>query len=166
MSYFMRRTDITSDEMKKPVLFLLDEFAQLRIEEDFLLAALATLRSKCVSIFLCMQSLAQLSGKYGENGCRAIMDCCQIISVMSAQDPESRRWFQSLIGTEKVLKVSTNTGGARVFQNDWAQGGGGRSVQEARDPIFQPEDFANLGNKVLVYIKGKYILAEKTPWYL
>ena len=164
MSFFMRRNDITSGEKKRPVLFLLDEFAQLRIEADYLLAALATLRSKCVSLFLCMQSLAQLSSKYGDNGCQAIMDCCQTISVMSAQDPESRKWFQSLVGTEKVLKVSTNTSGPGDFQNGWPQGGG-RSVQEVREHIFQPEDFANLGSKVLIYTKGKYTLADKTPWY-
>lgn len=166
MSFFLRRANVMTEKNEKPVLFLLDEFPQLRIEADFLLSALATLRSRSVSIFLCLQSVAQLSAKYGEDVFRAIMDCCQIISVMSAQDPDSRRWFQSLIGTEKILKVSTNTGGSGGYQNDWTQGVGGRSVQEMREPIFQPEDFANLGSKVLVYIKGKYILADKTPWYL
>lgn len=168
ITYFQHRSDITSGKTGKPILFCLDEFYLWQIDYDFILSALASMRSKKISIFICCQSIGQLSDKYGEKGFQAIMDCCQTISVMSAQDPASRQYFQSLIGTKKELRLSTNTGGAGNYLNDFTQGIGGRSVQEVREPIFQPEDFANFADKdkVLIYINGKYILADKTPWYL
>lgn len=159
MTSFMRKTDVSSGKRIQPVLFLLDEFPQLDLgDPKILLAALSTLRSRCVSIFLCMQSISQLTEKYGENGFRSIMDCCQNISIMSMQDPDSRRWAQSLIGSKKVIKVSTSVGGKYDSQ-------AGRSTQEVLEPIFQPEDFGNLGSKVLIYMNGRYVIADKTPWY-
>lgn len=36
------------------------------------------------------------------------------------------------------------------------------SIQEAREYIFQPEDFGNLNDKVIIIANGKYIMADKT----
>lgn len=166
MTFFMRRPDKSSGEKQCPVLFLLDEFPQLQFDYQFLSTALATLRSKGISIFLCQQSTAQLSSAYGDKGFQTIMDCCQTISIMSMQDPSSRKWAQELVGSRKVLKISTSTGGGNggPFEQNHS-GSYGRSTQETREPIFEPEDFGNLGTNVLIYIGGKYVLAEKTPWY-
>ena len=164
---FMRREDISSARASgrnlRPILMLLDEFPQLSMPYDYLSAALSTLRSKGISIFLCQQSIAQLQEKYGANGFRAITDCIQNISIMSLQDPESRRWAQDLIGTRKVLKMSTSSGGSA---DDMSRGSSSLNAQEDWEPIFRAEEFGNLGDKVVVYIRGKYVLAEKTPWYV
>ena len=151
MTSFMRRPDKSSGIERQPVLFLLDEFPQLRFDFDTLSAALSTLRSKSVSIFIAAQSIAQLINRYGESSCREIIDTCAYISIMSAQDPQSRKFFQNLIGTQKVLKMTSNDDN--------------RGAQEVREPIFQTEDFANLGDKVIIYAHGKYIVAEKTYYF-
>ena len=72
---------------------------------------------------------------------------------MSAQDPKSRRFFQELIGTKKILKINQT-------QNE--TGTSSKSIQEAREYIFQPEDFGNLNDKVIIIANGKYIMADKT----
>lgn len=152
MSSFLRRPDSSSGEKIRPIIFLLDEFPQLHFDWDILSAALSTLRSKSVSLFLAQQSIAQLESKYGYDHYREIIDNCKYISIMSAQDPKSRTFFQQLIGTEKVLKVSNSQNSKDTS----------RSVSEAREYIYQPEDFGNLGEDVVIYANGKYIQAQKT----
>ena len=153
MSAFMRRPDKSSGENRRPILFLLDEFPQLQFDFSTLSAGLSTLRSKGVTLFLAQQSIAQLEKRYGETGCREIIDTCAYISVMSAQDPKSRRFFQELIGTKKILKINQT-------QNE--TGTSSKSIQEAREYIFQPEDFGNLNDKVIIIANGRYIMADKT----
>lgn len=151
MTAFMRRPDKSSGVKRQPVLFLLDEFPQLRFDFATLSAALSTLRSKSVSIFIAAQSIAQLINRYGDSSCREIIDTCSYISIMSAQDPQSRKFFQELLGTQKILRMTSNDDN--------------RGAQEVREPIFQTEDFANLGDKVIIYANGKYIVAEKTYYF-
>ncbi len=152
LTAFMRRQDRSSGKIIRPILFLLDEFPQLSIDYATLSAALSTLRSRAVSLFLCMQSISQLQEKYSDAGFRSIMDTCAYISVMSAQDPESRDWFSRLCGTKMVYKVSTSEGEKRIS----------RTVTEERQPVFQPADFGNLGDDVVIIANGKYVRAQKT----
>ena len=160
MAYFMGRPDSSSGVSLRPVLFLLDEFPQLHLDyENVLLPGLATLRSKKVSFFLAMQSIASLERRYGEPGMREIMDNCGYISVMSAQDPKSRRFFQELIGKRQTLKVSTSEGsGGRSKQAS-------KSVQEAEEYVYRPEDFGSLQERVVVITGGKYIEADQCRCY-
>lgn len=153
MSAFMRRPDRSSGEKRRPILFLLDEFPQLQFQFNLLSAGLSTLRSKNVTLFLAQQSIAQLEKRYGTTGCREIIDTCSYLSVMSAQDPQSRKFFQELIGTKKTLKIN---------QSKDNNGKSSKSIQEEREYIFQPEDFGNLNDKVIIIANGKYIKAEKT----
>ncbi|MCD8324222.1 MAG: TraG/TraD/VirD4 family protein [Clostridiales bacterium] len=92
----MRREDISSGKDIKPILFLLDEAVQLNLDFSLLSQAMSTLRSKKVSIFLLVQSIAQIEGRYGEAHCREIMDLCAYISCFNAQDPKSRESFWEL----------------------------------------------------------------------
>jgi len=155
MDFFMMRPDSSSGTDLRPILLLLDEFPQLRFEFNQISAALSTLRSKKVTILMAQQSIAQIEKRYGENGCREIIDCCSILSLFSAQDPRSRKYFSDLVGTKKVLKLS-NSDSAKDFS---------RSVQEARELIFQPEDLGDLGGKVLIVYNGKYVLADRCACY-
>lgn len=155
MTAFMRRADRATGHELRPILFLLDEFPQLAFDYDTLSAALSTLRSKGVSLFLAMQSISQLTQRYGEAGFRSIIDTCAYISIMSAQDPESREFFSKLCGTRRTLKISTSSG----------ENTAGRSTQEEREPVYQPADFGNLGDDVIIVANGKYIRAQKTYCY-
>lgn len=141
---------------KRPFLMILDEFGQLR-KINAINSAFATLRSKNVKLMLAMQSRAQIEKHYGKEGTTEIMDCTQCILVLGVQDPESRKYFSELIGTKKVLKISNNIDSKEIQR--------GRIVSEAKEPIMEPAQFGSLGDNLLVYLKGKYILAEKQFYF-
>ena len=160
-SAFMRRPDVVKKADVRPVLFILDEFPQLNFDFDTLSIALSTLRSKKVSVFLAQQSVAQIEYRYGDAGFREIIDTCSYISVMSAQDPKSREFFQKLFGKRKILKTSIAAKAARPLGLLDAEQPT-HTTQEEREYIFQAEDFSNLDGMVAIYANGKYIVAEKT----
>ena len=90
---------------------------------------------------------------------REIMDNCAYISVMSAQDPKSREYFQKLVGTRKVLKV----GKSDTFHTNGNSSS--MNVQPDREPVYQPEDFGNLNDHVVIVANGRYIEADKCKCY-
>lgn len=165
---FMRRPDVSANKKVTPVLFLLDEVVQLNLDYSILSTAMSTLRSKKVSLFLLMQSPAQLEGRYGDAHAREIIDLCAYISVFNAQDPKSRRFFQELVGRRKMLQKSSSES-----QSTGNRGSQGSNVSEIMEYIFEAADFGNLGatdptnknKRVLVCADGKYILGEATPCY-
>lgn len=157
MTAFMKREDNSSGRKLRPIIMLLDEFPQLQFDFDTLSMALSTLRSKGVSLFLAMQSIAQLEGRYGEVHSREIIDTCPYISVMSAQDTKSREFFQKLIGREKIL---TKTNSNSTSTGDKATTG--VSIQQSYEYIYEAADFGNLKDDVIIVANGKYIQAQKT----
>lgn len=167
---FMRRDDVSSNKKVVPIMFLLDEAVQLNLDFSILSQAMSTLRSKKVSLFLLMQSIAQLEGRYGEAHAREIIDLCAYISVFNAQDPKSREFFQKLVGRRKMLKRSTSLSSS-ANKNDTS----GVSVSEVDEYIFEAADFGDLNiidkktkkttYRVMVYANGKYIVGETTPCY-
>lgn len=142
---FMQRPDAAQGN--RPILFLLDEFAQLHLDFATISTALSTLRSKSVSLFLAMQSVAQLNNRYTPDKAREIIDTCAYVSVMSAQDPASRQYFSDMIGTKKILRRH------------------GDSATEATEPIVPPAQLGNLNDQVLIYAHGKYCFADKTFYF-
>lgn len=153
---FMQRPDVTDDSTRCPIVFLLDEFHQLNFDLETITSSMATLRSKKVTLFISLQSIAQLETRYGKAGARQIIDCCAYISVMGAQEPESREFFSKLIGTRKVLKITTSKESSLQWRHK------NRSMHESEEPVFKPADFGNLKDDVIIIINGKYIRAQKT----
>jgi hypothetical protein len=168
---FMRRNDVSSGKKIIPILFLLDEAVQLNLDYSMLSKAMSTLRSKKVSLFLLMQSVAQLEGRYGESHAREIIDLCAYISVFNAQDPKSREYFQKLVGRQKMLKRTTSISSTGSTESNSS----GTNVTETDEYIFEAADFGDLNlkdkksrkitHRVLIYDNGKYIIAETTPCY-
>lgn len=147
MEEFMRLPDKATGIRSRQILFLLDEFAQLRFDFKTISTALATLRSKNVSLFLAMQSVAQLANRYNDSQAREIIDNCAYISIMDAQDPQSREFFSRMIGEKKVLRKSSS------------------GSTEVTERIIPPERFGDLDDKVLIYSRGQYVLAEKCYYF-
>ena len=148
MDSFRDRPDKTTSIRQQPVLFMLDEFPRLHFDFDTISSAMSTFRSKCVSVMAAMQSISQLSNAYGNDARDEFVDLLHYFAIISAQNPVSREFFQKLIGDKKVLKSTSDS-----------------SSQETREFIFQSSDFANLGDNVIIYDNGRYILAEKIFWY-
>ena len=161
MNYWMRLTD-NSIKKPRPTLMILDEFAQMHFQGDLITSALATLRSKGVTLMMIVQSLAQLQKNYGDKDARTIVETCAYKCVLSAGDPDSMQYFSKLFGKRKCLRVSTSRG-----DKDTAS----RSVNETEEEIVKPTDFAALnsmgdGGKVVIQANGRYVLADKCFWFL
>ena len=144
-SYFKTRPDVSDGHRMHPILMLIDEAPVVLkyLSADSLVDALATLRSKKITTFLVNQSRAALISRFGVYGATMIMDTCRYISIMSATDPESARYFAEMIGKKQTLKTS------------------GQSSVESEDYIIRPEQLSNLGDNVIVMADGKYCIAEK-----
>lgn len=159
LTSFMRLPDISSGKFVRPTIFLLDEFPQLNFNFESLSSALATLRSKKVTLFIAAQSISQLSRRYGDYGAREIIDNCAYISIMSAQDTHSQKYFSDMIGQKKVLKTATSYNSSSYSDQSKSSG---TSVHEEWEPVIRPEALGNLNGKVLIIANGKHILADKT----
>jgi len=137
--YLERRPEKHSAEgyNTKPILILLDEFPTLG-KMDIIPNALATLRSKKVTFCPIIQSIAQLDYVYGENVRKIIMDNCQYKVMLNITEPDSQEYFSRLIGTRPALRGSAS----QSFNPYTEQYTWGRQLQQSREPLIYPHEFA------------------------
>jgi len=146
-----------------PILFLLDEFPRLG-KIPFIMDALATLRSKRVTICLILQSLAQLDMIYGMSERKVIADTCAYKAVFSATDPETQEYFSKLVGTYDKTKKSHG-----VTSDPFIGIGHSKSVNTFTEErrIIKPEEFATLDDIVLLHPFGAgFLRVEKVPYWV
>ena len=158
--YLERRPEKYSREGRncEQILLLMDEFPRFgRIEG--MASAMATLRSKGVSICLMIQSLAQLDELYGENGRRIILDNCAYKVILGANDPETQKALSDLAGTIPSLpwSASVNLNGKLRIT--------GYSVQlhGSEEPFIRPHELAFLKDVILLTPYGVYQVAKIPP---
>ena len=158
MNSFMDRPDSSVYRRNRPILIILDEFPQLTFSYKQMNAVLSTLRSKSVQSMLISQNVSQMAHKFQNDGWRAILGNCNFQLILKSNDALTQKHFSTLFGTRKVLKISnsdTDMASMAPKQNL------NRTVQETREPIYQPEDFGDLGRKMCIYFNGKRIEANK-----
>lgn len=134
------------DANNKGTLLMLDEFPQYgRI--DVIASALKILRSKNVTVSIFCQSLADLDETYGKDTRRSILDNCPYKAILSASDAETQRYFSDLVGTVKVPAkgISAN------FDELGQPSGYSASINESREAIIHPHEFASLSDIVLLH---------------
>lgn len=123
--------------MVKPILVLLDEFPLLG-NMDVITNALTTLRSKKVTFYLMLQSIAQLDAVYGQDTRKTIVDNCQYKAILNITEPDSQEYFSKLIGTVPIGRrsISQNYDPTTEYSTY------GRQIQEFREPLILPHEFA------------------------
>ncbi len=126
-----------------PVLICIDEFPQLE-RMPAMISALTTLRSKDVTIALCVQSPAALDATYGNDEARVIRDACSFQVFRSVNDWESQKSLSESIGTMDVLEASLSV--APSMRGT----GASISVGRRQRPVIYPEALGRLRNPVLV----------------
>lgn len=160
ISQFLRHFERRPERQASPILFLLDEFPRLGKIEG-ITDALATLRSKKVTICPIIQSLAQLDMIYGREVRQVIADNCQFKAVLGATDRDSQKYFSDIVGTHEQFKITTNRhySGRNLFPSY-----GTNYTTEKRERM-KPEDFANLGGKLALFTPDGFMMVEKAPYY-
>ena len=158
--YLERRPEKYSQEGRncEQILLLMDEFPRFgRIEG--MASAMATLRSKGVSICLMIQSLAQLDKSYGEKERQIILDNCAYKVILGANDPETQKALSDLAGTIPSLPWSASVNLNRKLRIT------GYSVQlhGSEEPFIRPHDLACLKDVILLTPCGVYQVAKIPP---
>lgn len=159
MRDFMNRPDSASGIKTRNILVVLDEFPQLTFSYDMANTYLSTLRSKNVQIMLVFQSIKQLKYKY-RDGAEALIGNCNYQLIFKCNDVESRTNYSKLIGTHQVLRVSDSAPNKNA-----SEGHASKNVSIVREPVFQPEDFGDLEDEVIIYFDGKYLRGKKIVTY-
>jgi type IV secretion system protein VirD4 len=147
-------------ETLPPVLIILDEFPALG-KIASIKAGMATLRSRGVTFSLVIQSLAQLDEIYTPIGRRVIFELCPYKVILNVTDPESQKYFSEAIGTLIVSRQSVST------TYDYATKEAKNynlTVNESREPIIHPHEFATLTDVVLMTPEG-YCRIDKAPYF-
>ena len=158
MMQFMRRKDSATGVKNRPILFLLDEFAQLSFSYKMANTAFSTLRSKGIVIDMLLQDRAQLEKKYGDEGARALLACCNYQLFFSSNDAKSSQAYSELFGKKKVL-VQSNS----LSSNGGMNNSSGITTTEQYEDIYSPQDFGDLTstNEMIRYYKGKHAKLKK-----
>lgn len=140
-------------------LLLLDEFARFG-KLDMLPAAMATLRSKKVNICLFAQSIAQIDAIYGVLERRIILDNCQYIAILRANDPETQEPLCKLIGTriQRHHSVSQQLDDSMKRTTGYAV-----QISEVRDWMICPHELADLDDVLLLTPHG-FLRVQKYRW--
>jgi type IV secretion system protein VirD4 len=162
ISFFERRKESPDN---RPILFLLDEFPRLG-KIPAMTDALATLRSKKITICIIIQSLAQLKMIYGHDAQEVIADTCAFKAILGATDANTQEYFSKLVGTYEKIRNSHSQNfdpylGAPT-------GHGTQTSQDYEKRIIKPEEFATLQNQlILLYpLPHNFCRVQKQPYYL
>jgi type IV secretion system protein VirD4 len=160
ITFFERRKESPDN---RPILFLLDEFPRLG-KIPAITDALATLRSKKITICIIIQSLAQLKMIYGHDAQEVIADTCAFKAVLGATDANTQEYFSKLVGTYEKIRSSRSQNfdpyiGAPT-------GHGTQTAQDYEKRIIKPEEFAALQEIILLYpLPHNFCRVQKQPYY-
>ena len=109
-----------------------------------------------------MQSLAQLDAIYGHDERKVISDTCGYKAILGATDADTQEYFSRLVGTYDKIRTSNSKNYAPYV--GLPTGKGTHTMPEEKR-IIKPEEFASLGDIVLLTPFGFYGV-EKVPYYL
>jgi type IV secretion system protein VirD4 len=141
------------------ILMMIDELPTLG-HVPSLLTALATLRSRGVTIAMAFQSLSQLDEVYGRNGRKTIMDVSRFKLVFGVEDPETQKYFtdragQRTVKTESKNRSEDHDGNERISYSE----------SETGVPLIRPNEWANLKQPVLFSTIEHPVMVEKIKYW-
>lgn len=141
----------------KPILILLDEFPLLG-KMDAITNALTTLRSKKVTFCLMLQSIAQLDAVYGQDKRKIMVENCPYKILLNITEPDSQEYFSRLIGSIPTGRrsISQNYDPATEYTTF------SRQIQEFREPIIYPHEFAT-NSDIWLYTLDGFFSTIKLP---
>jgi len=125
---------------------------------DAVTNALTTLRSKKVTFCLMIQSVAQLDAVYGYDVRKIIVDNCQYKLLLNITEPDSQEYFSRLIGSIPIGKRSMS----QNFDSIATRSTYGLQIQESREPLIYPHEFAT-NRDIWLYTPYGFLCTYKLP---
>lgn len=141
-----------------PMLICIDEFPQLE-RIPAIMTALTTLRSRGVTMALCVQSLASLDATYGHDEAKVIFDACSYKVIRSVSDVESQEYISKAIGS---VDVETKTPSFSL-SIPLALGTSVSYNRQTR-PLVYPEELGRLKDPVLITPYGPCQVPDETKY--
>lgn len=115
------------------VQFLIDELYAVGELPDFA-ENVVTVRSRNISVLFCIQNLAQLDERYGEDGAKTIMDsCASKVYLAGADSPDTCKRLEEMMGQMTVRKNSESLHNKGLPGKDVSQDVVGRPVFTAQE---------------------------------
>lgn len=162
----------------RPVLFILDEFAQIP-KMDCLLSGPAVGRGQRVANLLIAQSYGQIEATYGKSGVTILNDTSEWKVVFPLTDPTSAQSISNMIGKRTVRQgsISHQQGiSLNLFSSQPGRSPFERNVNESYQgiPLFEPSDLMSTSDggkfkpgqqQVLQYTRYNRPIPADTPFY-
>lgn len=103
-----RRGQTETAILKRNTYFVLDEFGNLPKFEN-MEGMVTVARSRGIRFLFVLQSLSQLTAKYGREIGDIVKTNCNVKIFIGSDDPETRREFSELCGQKKIKSYSVST---------------------------------------------------------
>ncbi len=148
-----RYSDKRGGGLPIPVHFIMDEFANVSIPDDFE-KLLATMRSRDIFVSIILQNLTQLKGIFKNTYESIIGDCDQILYLGSNEKP-IHKWVSELLGTGTIdiKNTSKSTGHGGNYSE---------SYQKIGRVLYTPDEVGRLNDRnAILYVKGMLPVVDK-----
>jgi type IV secretion system protein VirD4 len=144
-----------------PCFFLLDEFPNIAGISDFK-KKLATIRSRNMHASIVFQDLSQLEDRYPNKGWTGIIGNCDSRLFLGANDPDTARFVETLLGkgTVQARSVSRDAG-----PKGWFEWGRETERPEARNLMNLDEVLRLPLDEAILFIRGQNPLRIKKMDY-
>ena len=144
---FYAADHIHAGALPVPVHFLMDEFANVSLPDDFD-KILSVMRSRGVSVSIILQNLAQLKALF-EKQWESIIGNCDEFLYLGGNEQSTHKYVSELLGKETI---DTNTYGKSSGQN----GNYSTNYQISGRELLTPDEVRMLNNQyAILFIRGE-----------
>lgn len=134
------------------VRFLMDEFSNVPVPEDFELT-LSTCRSYNISCSIILQNIAQIKGKF-EKTWENIAGNCDTFLYLGGNEQSTHKYVSELLGKETI--DTRTTGETRGSHGSFT-----RNYQQTGRELMTPDEVRQLDNKyALLFIRGEHPVCD------
>lgn len=155
-----------NDKYKTPVLFMLDEFANIGVIPTISKIA-ATARSRKIGISIGLQGVEQLKRNYGEDNANDILNNLKSKVFFSGLTGDSAKYASDLagFGTVESKNYSTGDSGSQDFLSGLFKGPN-VSVSGVRRELYTPDEIRRLADdKVLIIAHNRNPVQDNKNTY-
>lgn len=139
-------------KLETPILFLLDEFANLGVLPNFP-TTISVARGRGIALVLGVQALSQLDTLYGRHGAETIRINCATKIVMHGLDYSGAEAISRSLGEQTVQHQ------ARSSEDRWQE-------QQVRRPLLTADEVRRIGeDELLVLIGNRRPARVKKQWW-
>lgn len=125
------------------VLLFLDEFGSLKLDSELILDGVRRFRKRRCRIMVLMQNTVDLNLLYGADATRAILSNLKYKVLLGGLgEPESQKYFASLIGYKDSTKHSTSSNAKQTTHTE----------SEAKEWVIEPADLDRQGKDTVILI--------------